>query len=97
MTDSDGEGTQETNHEGPFKSSKEKSILSVKLILGFQSDFKQEVTYSGSHFRKLTMAAKGRIMCGKSEGPERGSEGLVHGRGSDNGGERYSGINTGQV
>lgn len=56
----DGEGTQETNHEESFKSSKEGLILSVKLIPGFQRDFKQGVTYSGSHFRKLTMAAKGK-------------------------------------
>lgn len=44
MNHNDGEGTQEPNHEGPFKSSKEESILSVKLILGFQKDFKQGVT-----------------------------------------------------
>lgn len=66
--------------------------MSVKLILGFQRDFKQGVTYSGSHFRKLTMAAKG-----KSEGTQRGSEGLMHDRGSEKRGESYSGVKTGQV
>ena len=71
--------------------------MSVKLILGFPRDFKQEVTYSGSHFRKLTMAAKGRIMHWKSEGPQSGSKGLMHNRRRENRGERYPGIKTVQV